>query len=192
MADEVLKNETVEETEQEEKKNKLMEWFKSHPKAVFWARLGLWILCAGILPFLFIAWRFELFRTVSKFQVGGWGIIGIVIVAFVALTILKYVKLALSAKYSLTAQCINGICKIIIPLLILLAILICIRDNVASTIKVLGVVIFLELVAIPLNPLPKWAYEMQKDVKDNEKKEAAEYLIEKFFIKKNEHEGGGE
>ena len=40
------------------------------------------------------------------------------------------------------------------------------------------------MVAIPLNPLPKWAYEMQKDVRAEERKETFDYLLDGFFSRK--------
>lgn len=67
-----------------------------------------------------------------------------------------------------------------------MAILVSVRDSVDTMIQVMGVVIGCELVAIPLNPLPKWAYDMQKDVKDSEKKEAMDYLLDGFFKRKKD------
>lgn len=184
--------EVSEEENEEEKNNKFMAWIEGHPKTVFWIRFVLWTLCACVLPFLFIVWRFELFRTVSKFQIGGWGIIAVFIVGIFAIVLVKYIRLALNSKYTMTGQILNGICKVILPLVILLAILICVRDSVETTIKVLGVVTFLELVAIPLNPLPKWVYEKQKDVKDSEKKETVDYLLDSFFKRKQKNDESGD
>lgn len=192
MSEEALKAEQANEQEEEQKKktNKLIQWIKDHPKAFFWIRLVTWTLCACVLPFIFISWRFELFKSVSKLQVGGWGIIAIAIVGIFVLAVLKYVKLALSAKYSFTAQIINGVCKVIIPLLLLFAIIWCVRDSTTAMLKVLGIVIFLEFIAIPINPLPKWAYEKQKDAKDGERKETMDYLVDKFFNRKKKEESG--
>ena len=183
--------ESTEETEEQKKQNKFMLWIKEHPKAFFWIRFGLWSLCACVLPFLFIALRFEIFKSVSKLQFGGWGIIAIIVVAVFTFTVVKYVRLALNAKYTLTGQILNGICKVIIPLLVLLAVLYCVRDSVIATVKVLGIIIFLEAVAIPLNPLPKWVYEKQKDVKESERKETVDYLLDGFFNRKDKTDSGG-
>lgn len=202
MAEEVLEKEAeqVEEPEseaaetetEEEKKNKLMAWIEKHPKAFFWIRLGLWLTFAGLIPFTFIALRFKLFQKISKLQFGGWGVIAIIILALVAFTVIKYIKLAFSNRYSLIAQILTGFCKIIIPLLAFWAILISTRDNTMVMIKVMGVVIVSEAIAIPLNPLPKWAYEMQKDVRVSERKEALDYMLDGFFKRKKEEETSGE
>lgn len=184
MPDEVLQEN--EEVLDEEKKNKLIAWIEEHPKTVFWMRFALWTLFACVLPFLFIAWRFELFGKVGQFQLSGWGIVGIILVFVFAITVVRYVKLAFSAKYSLIGQVLSGFCKIIIPLLAVLAILNCVRDSIDAMIKVMGVVIICEAAAIPLNPLPKWAYEMQKDVRADERKETIDYLLDGFFKRKKD------
>lgn len=173
------------ETE-EEKKTSFATWLEEHPKAVFWIRFVLWTLCACVFPFMFIVWRFELFQSISKMQIGGWGIIAILIVAVFIFSILKYVKLALSAKYSLVGQILGGFCKVILPLLVILCVLYSVRDNVNAMIQALGCVILCEAVAIPLNPLPKWVYDQQKGVKDEEKKETVDYLLDNFFKRKKD------
>ena len=186
MAEEV--NTASEELEEEQEKT---SWLEEHPKAVFWTRFVAWTCFACVFPFMFIIWRFELYKTISKIQIGGWGLIGIVIVAVFVLTVIKYVRLALSAKYSLLGQILGGFCKVILPLLVALCILYSVRDNVNAMIQALGCVVLCEAIAIPLNPLPKWAYEQQKDVRDEEKKEAMDYLLDGFFKRKKDGESGG-
>ena len=186
MAEEVTK-----ENKKQEKKS-FAAWIDEHPKAVFWTRLVSWAMFACVLPFSFIVWRFQLFQTVAKLQIGGWGIIAIIIVAVFIFSVLKYVRLALNAKYSMVGQILGGVCKVIIPLLAALCILYSVRDNVILMIQVLGCVTICETIAIPLNPLPQWAYEQQKEVRVDERKETADYIIEKFFKKKKEVDGGGE
>lgn len=173
----------------EEKKNALLKFIEDHPHGVFWARLCLWIMCAGVLPFSFIVWRFKLFQTISSIQVGGWGIVAFVILAFVVITILKYVALALKGRYSFVGQCLKGFCKVIVPLACMLLILNSVKSNIDLMIQVLGCVILCEAMAIPLNPLPKWAYEAQKNVREEERKDTVDYLLDGFFKRKEkEHE----
>ena len=102
MAEEVVNE--INEEEQEEQKSSLTTWIEEHPKTVFWARFILWTILSCVLPFAFIVWRFDLFHTISKVQIGGWGLIAIIIVAVFVFTVIRYVKLALSAKYSLIGQ----------------------------------------------------------------------------------------
>lgn len=177
-------------SEEEKNKSSLTTWIEEHPKAVFWIRFALWTLLSCVLPFSFIVWRFELFRTIAKIQIGGWGLIAILILAIFVFTVIRYVKIALSAKHSLLAQTLSGFCKIIVPLLAALFILNSVKENVELMIQVLGCVTICEAIAIPLNPLPKWAYDMQKDLKEEERKETVDYLIDSFFKRKKEEKSG--
>lgn len=175
-----------EEVLDEEKKNKLIAWIEEHPKTVFWLRFALWTLFSCVLPFLFIIFRFEIFPSISKMRLSGFGVIAIVIVAFFVFAILRYIRIALSAEYSLIGQIINGFCKIIIPLIAALLILNSVKSSVDLMMQALGCVIACEAVAIPFNPLPKWAYERQKDVRAEERKEAFDYLLDGFFKRKKD------
>ena len=165
--------------------NKMIEFVNTHPKTIFWIRFVLWFACACGLPFFFIAWRFELFHSISKLNIGGWGILAIFIVVVFLFVLIRYVKLLFNTKYSLLAQCLNGFCKIILPLLTLLLIFKSSKDNIDILLQVLGVIIVCEAVAIPINPLPKLVYEKQKDVKAEERKETVDYLINSFFTRKS-------
>ena len=177
-------------TEEEEQKSSFIAWIEEHPKSVFWIRFVLWTMFACVLPFSFIVWRFELFHAIAKIQIGGWGLIAIIIVAVFAITVIHYVRIALMAKHTLLGQTLGGFCKVIIPLLAALFILRSVRDNVDLMIQVLGCVTICEAVAIPLNPLPKWAYDMQKDVRAEERKETMDYLLDGFFKRKKEEKPG--
>lgn len=196
ILEEEQKKETVEEPktepvpvpEEEKKHNKFITWIKEHPRAVFWIRVALWSIFACILPFAFIAWRFELFYPVSKVHIGGWGILAIVIVAVFIFSVVRYVRIAEGEKYSFAVQCLNGFCKVILPLLTLLVVLYSIRNNLNLFIQALGAVIICEAAAIPLNPLPKWAYDKQKDIKEGEIKSTIDYFIDKFFKGKKDDE----
>lgn len=170
------------------KENKVAEFVKKHPKAVFWLRFFLFTICALVLPILFVGYRFELFHKASKISISGAGVIVIVIVAVFVATIIKYVKNVIKVKNVFISQCISGVCKIIIPLLAALALIENIKDNLDIFLQSLGMVIICEAFAIPLNPLPTWAAEQQKDIKVEERKDTVDYLLDGFFKRKN----GGE
>ena len=126
-------------------------------KKEFWTRFGLFTLFACIVPFGFIAWRFDLFTKVSKISVGGWGILAIIIAFVFVIYVLKMLKKGM--PYSMTTQCINGMLKVVAPLLCLLFVLLAIRTNIDLFIQALYIVIGSEIVAVPLNPFPKWQNE---------------------------------
>lgn len=175
----------MQEINEEEKKVGLQAWIEEHPKTTFWSRFVLWSVFACVLPFSFIVWRFKLFHAISKMQIGGWGIIAIVIVLAFAISIIRYIKMALSSRYTLIGQILGGFCKIILPLLAVLAILYSVRENIDLMLQALGCVTLCEAIAIPLNPLPKWAYEAQKDAREEERKDTMDYLLDGFFSRKN-------
>lgn len=175
MEEEVLKEE--QEPEKKSKLEKASEWSNNHPRVVFWLRFCFWALFACVLPFIFIVWRFKLFQPITQIQIGGWGIIAIIIVAVFALAIIRYIRLALSAKYSFIAQCLTGLCKVILPLVVVWVVVYSIKSNVDLFLQVMGVVIACEAIAIPINPLPKWAYESQKNVREEERKDTIDYML---------------
>lgn len=166
-------------------KKSLSTIIEEHPKTTFITRAIVWFMFAGILPFLFIAYRFQLFHSVSKIQIGGWGIIAIIILGVVVITFLKYIKAALGVRYSYFGQCLKGVCKVIIPLVILYVAVYNIKNNLDLFLQALGCTILCELVAIFINPFPKWIWDMQKDVKETERKEGMDYFIDEFWKRKN-------
>ena len=184
MAEEVIQEE-VEETEEEVKKG-LFAWIEKHPKSTFWTRLVLWTVLSWVLPCAFIVWRFQLWRKVGQIQIGGWGIVAIILTAVFIFTIIRYVKMAFSNRYTLIGQLLSGFCKIVVPLLAMTLILYSVKDSINLMIQVMGCVTICEAVAIPFNPLPKWAYEKQKDVRIGERKETFDYLLDGFFKRKKD------
>ena len=134
---------------------------RSKERRVFAARLAAWFAFACAAPVGFIAWRYDLFATVSKVNFGGWGLVAIAIIAAFALSVVKYVKQGLKG-WSMTKQVLSGIAKVLVPLLALYFALAAIRDSLDAFLQALGVTIASEAVAIPLNPLPKWAYEKSR------------------------------
>lgn len=179
--------EEIQEIKREPKKN-LSTFIEEHPKTTFWTRFVSWAMFSCILPFTFIAWRFELFGKVSKIQIGGWGLIAIVIVAAFIFTVIRYIKLAFAGRYSLVGQILSSVCKVILPLVVAMIVLYYLRNSIEVMLQALGCVTTCEAIAIPLNPLPKWAYDMQKDVRDSEKKDTIDYLLTEFFKRKKESE----
>ena len=87
---------------------------------------------------------------------------------------LKAVKDGL--PYSFGTQCINGVCKVIMPLLICLLILYAVQNCVVELMQFLGVVIICEMIAIPANPIPQWAHENGIKEEEGKYKKLAESL----------------
>lgn len=150
-------------------------------KKVFWTRFGLWVLFSVIAPCGFIIWRYDLFKVTSKVQLGGWGFIAVIIASVFAFSLWRYIKRAMGKSYSYVWQIISGIVKICLPLMLLMLAVQSIQNSVEYFTQFMGVTIICELIAIPLNPMPKWVY-----IKTGE---ATYDAIDYYFKKKDEREG---
>lgn len=146
-------------------------------KKKFWIRMIAFSLFSCILPFIYIAFRYNLFTKVSKIQIGGWGFIAILIVFFFCRYVI--VMMRKGVPYSMTSQIIMGILKVIVPLGLVWVFVWNIRSDIDLFLNSLGVVILLEAVAIPVNPLPQWV-DMHKK---NETDTMMDLLVDKLHNK---------
>jgi Na+/proline symporter len=134
-------------------------------KKIFLARLILFTIFACVLPFSFIAWRYHIFTTLNSVSLSGWGIIAIVI----ALVFIVYVARMLKRgmPYSMLTQCIGGLLKVTLPLIILYVVVNAIKNQSEIFLQALLVVIISETIAIPINPFPKWLNDNQIKKEDS-------------------------
>jgi len=77
--------------------------------------------------------------------------------------LIKFYLDGMKCKYSLFKQILQGIIKLILPLLLLLVSLVWLGDNISILKEALYVIIPCELVAIIVNPLPKWCFDNNVD-----------------------------
>lgn len=168
-----------------EKTNKKHFW-EEHPKSFFWVRFVLWVICGAVLPFLFIALRFNIFKKASSLSLSGWGIIAVLIVAIFILVLIRYLKKGFGIKNVFISQCLNGFTKVIIPLGVLLVIVYISSKNLEALSQSLGCTTLCELIAIPVNPMPEWVEKCRKEENKNEQKDTIDYMTERLFKKKNE------
>ena len=153
---------------------------KLKAKKVFIARTILFCIFGCVLPFVFIAWRFEIFSNGgSHISLTGWGIIGIMIVFFFVLYCLKILKN--SIPFSMTYQILSGTIKVILPLILLLLLVNALDDSITQFKQALFVVIGCESVAIVVNPFPKYMHD--KGI------EKAENLMDMFITKFKKKDG---
>lgn len=153
-------------------------------KKEFWLRMIGFGLFACILPFVFLAYRYDLFTKVSKIQIGGWGIIAVIIVFFFVKYVCSMVKQGM--PYSMTTQIITGVCKVIVPLALVWVLAYSIKDNIDTFLQSLGVVILCEAIAIPINPLPKWVETHKRNQQDT----FMDMFVDKLYKKKEEQKEG--
>ena len=134
-------------------------------KKIFLARIILFTIFACVLPFSFIAWRYHIFTTLNSVSLSGWGIIAIVI----ALVFIVYVARMLKRgmPYSMLTQCIGGLLKVTLPLILLYVVVNAIKNQSEIFLQALLVVIISETIAIPINPFPKWLNDNQIKKEDS-------------------------
>ena len=70
---------------------------------------------------------------------------------------MKAVKKGL--PFSIFTQILNGLCKCIVPLFASIFIVYYMRDCMQEVFQFLVVVLFCQIVAIPVNPLPQWIHD---------------------------------
>ena len=122
-------------------------------------RLVLFLLFSTVAPITYLIVRFHLFQTTTKLQVGLAGIVVIGIMIGIISVLIKFYLEGMKTKYSLTKQILQGIIKLILPLTLLLVSLIWLGDNIDMIKEALYIIIPCELVAIIINPLPKWCFD---------------------------------
>lgn len=126
-------------------------------KKEFWIRLPIYALFLFVIPAVFLIIRFNLFQKISALNIGGWGIVAILVVGLGFIKMMKEVKKGLPFCY--LNQVITGLYKVIIPLLLLTFIIYFSKDSIKHILQFLVVLIPSEFVAILVNPIPRWAYE---------------------------------
>ena len=149
-------------------------------KKEFWIRFAIYALFGGLLPALFLIIRFDLFYENSSISTTGWGMVCIILLCAFLLTLSKSIKKGL--PYSLWVQIINGVTKILIPVLGAILIIYFLQDSVKELLQFLIVVFVCELVAIPVNPFPKWIHIN----KLNEKEESLYSVLKRVKNEKEE------
>lgn len=155
-----------------------------------------WIAANCVIPIAVFANKFGLFKDnvpetdslgnvikTPSIALNGWGIIGCIIIGLTAVSIMKEI-IAAYPTYSLTKQVFVGVTKTVIPLAVIWLTCYFLNGVISEVMFCLGTVIICRLVAIPLNPLPKWRYEKNsiEDYSD---------FFSSFTKLVKEHKGGG-
>lgn len=147
---------------------------KTKKTLIFWGRLVTYFIFSIAIPVGFLIWKFKLFSKISTISIGGWGIVAIIIIAASFISMLKYIKEGL--PFSFVTQCINGVIKIIIPLVVTLLIINTLKDSIDELINFLVVFIFCQCVAIPVNPFPQWTHDNNIQQEKNKFRKFAESI----------------
>ena len=136
----------------------------------FWIRFGIWVTVAILCPIGFMFYRFDMIvkthtEASDGYAMTGWGVFAIIIVAVFLLYVIKEARKGLSYG-SMLSQCIDGY-ALLIPVILIIFLLDAIKDNIAAFEQVLIVLAICEAVAVPINPMRRWALEHNIEMKGN-------------------------
>lgn len=145
--------------DEEENENKEKPAYKPMSPKQFWIRMGIWLVFAVIAPVVFLGCRFGLFtqREGVTTSVTGYGVLAIIIVSVAFVYIMKSARKGLSDG-SMVAQCIDGFCALI-PVIVLILIIDACRNSIAAFEDFLIFFVVSEAIAVPVNPMRRWAEE---------------------------------
>ena len=148
-------------------------------KKVFITRLVIYIMCGLIIPASFLIWKFNLFSNVSKTNIGGWGI---VVIILTAVFLSKLAKQSTDVIESETArQAVDAFRKVLLPLLAVTLCLYAVGDFWQQLIQFFVILTIFEPIAYVANPMPQYV----KQVKDEKKKNKIIELFNIFWGEKN-------
>lgn len=135
--------------------------------AEFWIRFVAFFLLAVVAPFTFLAISYGIFdnKEGESVSLSGWGILGLAICAIVIISILSQAKKGLPYG-NMFRQCIEGYSKII-PLVIFIVIIHAVKANIDKLETFLIFLAICESVAIPINPIQKWAQQNNIEIAEN-------------------------
>ena len=137
-------------------------------KKEFIIRFALFLTFALLFPITYITVRCKLYRQTTTLSF--WFLLLIIIVVIVTMVLIKYYLDGMKTKYSFFKQILSGTIKVLVPLAIVLFGAVWFKgkaewivEHTNLFIEVIGVILASEVVAIVVNPLPKWAFDNNVD-----------------------------
>ena len=131
-------------------------------------RLILFLMFSLVAPITYISIRCKLFSTKTTISV--WFIIVLGVVLAIVSLIIKYYLDGMKTKYSIFKQILEGVIKVILPITFVLISVVWFKskmewivNNVNLMIEILSIILGCEVIAVIVNPLPKWAFENNVD-----------------------------
>lgn len=152
-------------------------------KTAFWIRLAVMVVVGILTPLLYLIIKYNLFGKSIKITIGLWGLIAIIFIALALVVLIKFYVSGLKTKFSYGKQLIDGICKLILPITIFVIAMIVLKDYTNQLIDFCWVLLPCEIVAVIVNPLPKWAFDNNVDGMGE--------IADKVFKRNSTQEQGG-
>jgi hypothetical protein len=148
----------------------------------FILRLSLWVIVAAIVPVCFLFFKYG-FVSHGEARLTGWGVFAIIVTGLILIGMVREVLKGLPYG-SMMRQCITGVLKLI-PLFCVIMLLDAVKNSVQQLEEFLIVLLICEAVAVPINPIPRWAAENSIDMQKKAVSEIARNAIDYFFVKKD-------
>lgn len=158
---------------------------KVSEKGKFWIKMSITAVFGILIPLLYLIIRHNLFQTQIKITLGLWGLIAILFVALAITVLIKFYVSGLKTKWTLGKQIVEGFVKLIMPIAIFIVALNILKDYSNQLLEFCWVLIPCEIIAVIVNPLPKWAF-------DNNVEGLGEITDKVFSRGKNNTTEGGE
>ena len=135
-----------------------MEEEKKMSTKEFWIRFGIWISFALLIPVAFIFVAFGIFKEGDTgTKLSGWGVIGVIFACTMVTIVISDAKKGLTYG-NMVRQCIDGY-SVLVWLIGFIFLIDKIKNNAQQFEHFLIVVLISEAIAVPINPLRKWAEE---------------------------------
>lgn len=131
----------------------------SDKKKLFIVRLIIFI-CFLLIPPIYLIFRYDLFQKVSKVNLGGWGILAIMLVAISIFFFLRY--LIKGKTYAYWKQILKAVLYVLVPCFTFYMILYISKDYMERLMELLIIVMTSYFVAMVVNPLPQYTYEKSR------------------------------
>lgn len=158
------KEEKTEKTEQSEPKEE--DGYRKMSKTEFWIRFSVWCILAIVVPVVYLAVAYGLFKpsTQSKsgYSISGWGILAIAFSVIMLMVIISQARKGMRYA-SMARQCIDGM-MVLLPIVGLALLIEATKDNIEAFERFLIVMICCEAVAVPINPMRKWGEQNHIEV----------------------------
>ena len=132
--------------ENEKKKMSLKEYI---------IRLAIWAVVLLVPPLIYLEVNYGLFTNHTGYALSGWGVVGVTFGAITLLYVLNQIKGGFE-KGSMLRQCVEGYIRIL-PMLAVIVVIHYAKTAMDKMEGFLVVVALCQIVAVPINPNPKWA-----------------------------------
>lgn len=147
----------MEEEEKKETEEASETEAKTMSKKEFWIRFGIWFALAVLAPLGYIFFSYDIFVSAGSKKLSGWGIIAVCFACVMLMSIIHSAKKGMP-NGSMPKQCLDGY-TLLLPILFIILLIEITKDKIQSFEEFLIFMVICEAVAVPINPMPKWAAE---------------------------------